>query len=134
MTKIVKNEILELDAVKALLSMKSRSSSSSAPISTTSVLTTTATTSSNADQKQQQEEQPKRGRRKQVFKRPVKAPAIEHDHDNEFGSPKSDEIDLGDLDEQNDDDDYEADDDDDIDINDIYPSLSSHKILKSSSK
>lgn len=131
------NENLELDAVKALLSMKSRSSSSSAPISTTSVLTTTATTSSNADQKQQQEEQPKRGRRKQVFKRPVKAPAIEHDHDNdgEFGSPKSDEIDLGDLDEQNDhDDDYEADDDDEIDINDIYPSLSSHKTLKSSSK
>lgn len=130
------NKILELDAVKALLSMKSRSSSSSAPVSTTSVLTTTATTSSNADQKQpQQEEQPKRGRRKQVFKRPVKAPAIEHDHDNEFGSPKSDEIDLGDLDEQNDDDDdYEADDDDEIDINDIYPSLSSQKTLKSSSK
>lgn len=67
-----------MDAVKALLSMKSRTSSMplASPDSST----------------------PKKGRRKQLFKTPTKQPLIQ-DHDD-YGSPKSDEIDLGELEDE----------------------------------
>lgn len=76
----------EIDAVKALLSMKSRASSMP---SSNHNDPTRAT--------MDQESTPKKGRRKQLLITPTKKPL---NHDEQFGSPKSDEIDLDEMDDE----------------------------------